>query len=245
VRLAVLRHVDPDEGPLRREQPLASALTSSVLPTPVGPRNRKVPSGRSPSASPDARAAHRVGHGLDRGLLPDDAPVEILLEPEQPLVLAGDQLADRDARARRDHRGDVGLPDHGAVALRCVGGLAELGQAGLELVDLGLQPGRLLVVLGVHRGLLGRGGLGQPGAQPARLAARGDAPQAHPRGGLVDQIDRLVGQPVLRDVAVREPGGGLERGVVDGSVVVVLVARAQAVQDGDRLLDGRLLDHHR
>jgi hypothetical protein len=45
----------------------ASDLASSVLPTPVGPRKRNEPVGRSGSASPARRAAHRVRdrpHGL-------------------------------------------------------------------------------------------------------------------------------------------------------------------------------------
>ena len=42
----------------------ASALASSVLPTPVGPRNRNEPVGRSGSEMPGPGPAHRVGHRL-------------------------------------------------------------------------------------------------------------------------------------------------------------------------------------
>ena len=63
--------------------------------------------------------------------------------------------------------------------------------------------------------------------------------------GLVDEVDRLVGQEAIGDVAVRQHGRGDERRVLDLDAVVDLVALAQAAQDADRVLDGRLVDHHR
>ena len=57
----------------------ASALVSSVLPTPVGPRNRNEPMGRFGSCKPGARAAHRVGDGAHRFVLADDARFERVL----------------------------------------------------------------------------------------------------------------------------------------------------------------------
>jgi hypothetical protein len=50
---------------------------------------------------------------------------------------------------------------------------------------------------------------------------------------------------VLADVAVAQPGRGLERRVVDHDGVVLLVGAAQPVQDRHGVLDGRLLDRHR
>jgi hypothetical protein len=66
-----------------------------------------------------------------------------------------------------------------------------------------------------------------------------------PRGGLVDQVDRLVGQEAVGDVAVRQLGGGDQRVVLDAHAVVVLVALLEAAQDRDRVLHARLLDEHR
>ena len=63
-----------------------------------------------------------------------------------------------------------------------------------------------------------------------------------PRGGLVDEVDRLVGQEAVGDVAVGEHRGGDERGVTDPDAVVRLVALLQAAQDADRVGDGRLTD---
>ena len=63
--------------------------------------------------------------------------------------------------------------------------------------------------------------------------------------GLVDQVDRLVGQEPAGDVAVREHGGRHERRVLDPHPVVHLVALLQPAQDPDRVLDARLLHQHR
>ena len=61
-------------------------------------------------------------------------------------------------------------------------------------------------------------------------------------GRLVDEVDRLVGQEAVGDVAVREDGRRDQRRVLDPDLVVLLVALAQAAQDRDRVLDRRLAD---
>ena len=60
---------------------------------------------------------------------------------------------------------------------------------------------------------------------------------AEPAGGLVDEVDRLVGQEAAGHVAVGQHRGGDEGGVLDAHAVVDLVALLQAAQDGDRVLD--------
>ena len=60
--------------------------------------------------------------------------------------------------------------------------------------------------------------------------------------GFVDEIDGAVGQPVVAQVAGRELGRGLERGVGVADAVMLLVAAAQAGENPDRLLDRRLVD---
>ena len=59
------------------------------------------------------------------------------------------------------------------------------------------------------------------------------------------EIDGLVRQEPIRDVAVRQDRGRDERGVLEPHVVMNLVAFAQAAKDRDRVLDRRLADHHR
>ncbi len=65
------------------------------------------------------------------------------------------------------------------------------------------------------------------------------------RRRLVDEVDRLVRQEPVGDVAMRQHGRGDERRVLELHAVVDLVALAQAAQDRDRVLDGRLADQHR
>ena len=59
--------------------------------------------------------------------------------------------------------------------------------------------------------------------------------EADAGAGLVDHVDRLVGQAAAGDVAVGQLDGGLERLVGDLDAVVRLVAVAQAAEDLDRL----------
>ena len=77
------------------------------------------------------------------------------------------------------------------------------------------------------------------------LDRRGVDLHPQPRRRLVDEVDRLVGQEAVGDVAVREHGGGDERGVADADAVMRLVALLQAAQDRDRVLDRRLVDEDR
>ena len=63
--------------------------------------------------------------------------------------------------------------------------------------------------------------------------------------GLVDEVDRLVGQEAVGDVAVAEHRRRDERGVADAHAVVRLVALLQPAQDRDRVGDRRLADEDR
>ncbi len=74
------------------------------------------------------------------------------------------------------------------------------------------------------------------------LGRRRHAPDAKARAGLVDQVDRLVGQEAVRDVAIGEVRRRHERLVGDRDLVVLLVTVAQAPQDLDRVGERRLLD---
>ena len=70
----------------------ASDFASSVLPTPVGPRNRKLPMGRFGSAMPARRALDGLGHQAHGLVLSDHALVEDLVQVQQLLALALHQL---------------------------------------------------------------------------------------------------------------------------------------------------------
>jgi hypothetical protein len=95
----------------------ASALHSSVLPTPVGPRNMKEPYGRFGSRQAGARTADRVRHRADRLVLADHAFMQLLLDMQQLVALALHHARDRDAGGARDHLGDLLGADLGAQQL--------------------------------------------------------------------------------------------------------------------------------
>ena len=67
---------------------------------------------------------------------------------------------------------------------------------------------------------------------------------ADARGRLVDQVDGLVGQLAVGDVAVRERGRGDDGGIGDLDLVMDGVALLEAAQDRDRVLDRRLVHQH-
>ena len=288
----------------------ASARASSVLPTPVGPRNRNEPIGRPGSLRPGAGPADRVGHGLDGLVLADDPLVQALLHADELGRLALHQAADRDAGPGRDDVGDVVRPDllleQGARALEAgegllldrqpvaeflVGPVLELGGRGevgfafglldarrerLELrlrgADRGdrgllafpallhaagdlLEVGQLLLedrepgLRGVV-GLLAQGlaldlELDPSALELVELDRHGVDLHAQPRRRFVDEVDGLVRQEAVGDVAVRQRRGRDQRRVGDADAVMDLVALAQAAQDRDRLLDRRLVHEHR
>src|SRR5436190_4903058 len=66
-----------------------------------------------------------------------------------------------------------------------------------------------------------------------------------PGGRLVDQVDRLVRELPVGEIALRHDRGRDERGVLDLHLVEILVALAKTPEDRDRLLHGRLRDQDR
>ena len=62
--------------------------------------------------------------------------------------------------------------------------------------------------------------------------------------GLVDQVDGLVRQEAIGDVAMRQLGRRHDRRVGDLDAVVDFVALLQAAQNRDGVFDRRLVDQH-
>src|SRR5215211_8282565 len=159
----------------------------------------------------------------------------------------------------------------GALVVELALGALELHARGVEpLAQLAVALGLLLLALplGLHAGELlaqvgelaldllpplGRGLVALDGDQldlelldpPADLVDLGRHRRdldRDARGGLVDEIDRLVGQEAVGDVAVRQRRRGDQSGVRDRDLVVRLVALLEPAEDGDRRLDARLAD---
>jgi hypothetical protein len=96
------------------------------------------------------------------------------------------------------------------------------------------------VLVGEHS--LGELELDLPALEDVDLRGHGVQLDRQAAGGLIDQVDRLIGQETVGDVARRQLRGGDERGILDLDAVVFLVPLLQASQDRDRVLDGRLAD---
>ena len=186
-----------------------------------------------------------------QGLLLDRQPVaEFLVGPVLELGGRGevglafgllDARRERlELRLRRADRGDRGLLAFPAL-LHAAGDLLEVGQLLLE----DRQPGlRGVVGLLAQRFALDLE-LDPPALELVELDGHRIDLHAKSRRRFVDEVDRLVRQEPVGDVAVRQGGGRDQRRVGDADAVMDLVALAQAAQDRDRLLDGRLVHEHR
>ena len=268
------------------------------------------PIGRLGSLKPGAGPHHRVGHRLDRLVLPDNALVQMLLEMRKFLDLALHQARDGNAGPSCDDLCDILFVDFfldqpGSPARRRVARLGlgkflfqrgersvlqfgDLVQVVLALGFFDLEPGlldlrldgselfdRALFALPLRlQGVALVAGLGQFLLQPLQPVARGrvglaleslaldlelhyaavDLVQldrhrfllgAQLGRRLVDQVDRLVGKEAVGDVAFGENRRGHQGGVLDADAVMDLVAFLESAQDGDGVLDARLIDHHR
>src|SRR4051812_1048316 len=248
VLLHVLGHVDTDHRVLVAEQELGERPRQLGL-SHAGRAEEDERAGRALGIlEARARAADRLGDDLDRRVLAHDALVELLLHAHQLLGLGLGELEDRDAGPHRDDVGDLLLADRRALA--ALAGLPGVLEVALLVRELALAIAKvrgLLELLVLDRGLL---------VAPRRLDLLLELPvdgrgghrlDAHARGGLVDEVDRLVGQLPVGDVPVRELGGRLQRLVGDVHLVVLLVAVAQALEDlhglvGRRLVDADLLE---
>jgi len=135
--------------------------------------------------------------------LSDDPLVQLVFHPKQPRGLFLGELEDRDASPRRQDLGDLligdlrddihvaGLPF--ALAIRLLREQRLLPIA---------QRRSLLEVLRVDRALLLASHGGNPLVELAKVRRRRHAADAHSRPGLIDQVDRLVRQEAVGDVAV-------------------------------------------
>ena len=169
--------------------------------------------------------------------------MQLVLQLEQPVPLGLGELGDGDAGRARDDVGDVGERDLGDLAAVDPGGgpgelRADLGDPVAQLARplvLLVGDGLVLVALQLFEALL----------QPAPVGGRGARAQPHPGPGLVHEVDGLVGQEALGDVAVGQLHRGPQRLLGVAHLVVGLVPVAQPVQDLDRVGAARLGHHDR
>ena len=125
---------------------------------------------------------------------------------------------------------------------------------GLQGVPLGLQIGQFF--LQCLEALLGGGvflffegfalnfQLQDAALEVFQLFGHGFDFRAELGGGLVDEVDGLVGKKTIGDVAVGEDGGGNEGGVLDADPVMDFVPLPQAAKDGNGVFHRGFLDEN-
>ena len=238
-----LGHVEADERVFAAKEILGERLGELGLARAGGTQEDKAAAGTTRVLERRAATAHGLGDGLDGLVLADNAGLEHAFGLQQATALA---LGERGNRHARGHGHDVGNLTHvdgerAGVELGGPGGLGfgEFNLGGLLLLG---DLGGLVHVIALG-GLL-RGGLellytmlGL--AHRLGRAIRGDASAGT---GLVDEVDGLIGQEAILDVAVGKVRCGLDSTLRIAHMVVLLVARLERGQDLDRVLDARLLD---
>ncbi len=171
--------------------------------------------------------------------------MQLVLHADQLLRLGFGQLEDRDPRPHRDDVGDLVLAYLGLL-LGLLGApvLLELLLLLRQLPLLVPQRRGLLELLRLDRVLLLGAHALDLVLELAVARRRRHRLDAQARAGLVDQVDRLVGQLPVLDVAVGQHRGGAQRVVGDLAAVVRLVAVAQPTQDLNGVVDRRLVHPH-
>ena len=211
-------------------------------------------------------SAHDLGDLIGGHLLVQALAVLLLLRLERGLGILNLLLQARDhgvaqlgrtaqvAIARRALLFALGLIELALELLHVVDGVLLVEPAGLLHVELFLNLGDFLAqglqtLLGGVVGLLHErlfldlqlGELTRGGVDLDRHAVELHAQAAC---GLVDQVDGLVGQEAIGDVAIGEVGSCHERAIGDVHAVEDLVLLLETTQDRDGVLDGRLAHHH-
>ena len=128
----------------------------------------------------------------------------------------------------------LGLP----ARLLLVEAVLELGEL---LRELGEPVARELVVLLLERHLLDLH-LHDAAAQIVERRRHGVDLRADHGAGLIDEVNGLIRQETVGDIAVGERGRRDQRVVVDAHAVEDLIALFQAAEDGDGVLHRRLID---
>ena len=170
--------------------------------------------------------------------------MQLVLHVHEPLGLGLGELEDGDARPHRDDVCDLLLAHLGLLGLRRLAApaLLELALLLRQLALLVAEARRLLELLRLDRRLLVLAHLLDLFLELAVTRRCGHRADAQSRRGLVDQVDRLIGQMAVLDVPVGQLRGRRERVVGNLAAVMRLVAVAQPAQDLNRVVDRRLLD---
>ena len=235
--LHVFGHIDPDHGVLVTEHGLCQRLAQFRLAHAGGAQEQETADGTLGVLQTHTATANGPGHGLYSLVLTHHTLMKDILHVQQALALVLCQTGHRDTGPTRHHSGDVLRVDV-PVLLIILAALVTLDLHLLLVVLLDVpQLGGLLKVLGVDGGVLVLGQGVDLLLQALEFLGGFLLLHPHPAGGLVHQVDGLVGQEPVIDIPGGQLHGGLQCLVGDVQLVVLLILLPQALQD----LQGSLL----
>ena len=246
VLLRELGHIELDQRILITEEELGQSLRKLRLTNTGRAGEDEGATGTLGVLQAASSTTDRLGQSLNRGILTDDALVQLVFHLEQLRGLGLGQLEDRNTGRHRQNLGDIVLADLGDRLARAItpAGFLLLALFG-QLLLLVTKSSGLLEVLIVDRGLLIALHFGDLLVQLTQLRRRGHAGNTQASTGLVHQVNGLIRKEAVRDIAVGQLGGGLDRGIGNDDAVVGLVAIAQALEDAHGLFDAGLVNLHR
>ena len=198
-----LTHVDLDEVIIRTEEEVSQGLRQLGL-THTGRAGEDEGTGRTARILEACTgAADGAGDGLDRLVLANDALVQLLFHVEQTVGFLLRQLQHRDAGPVRQNLGDL--------VLAYLGDFLQVARAPLlfllcallaQLALLIAQAGCLLKVLGIDGRFLFLADLSDTVIDLAQALRRGHALDAHTSTSLIEEVNGLIRQETVIDVAI-------------------------------------------
>ncbi len=242
----ILRHIEADHGGGVPEHDLGQGPAQLGFADSGGTQEQEGTDGTARILQAGPAPPDRPGHGLHRRVLSHDPLLQEFVQPSEPLALSVLQLLHGDPgpfgddfrHVLRRHLGGTVLPH---VPLFVPSGLQLAGHA-LFLVPEG---GRPLVVLPEDGLLLLRRHGPELFLQLPDRGRRSETGEALLAGRLVDEVDGLVGQTPVPDIAHGQGNRRPHRFVRDPELVVRLVFVPQAEEDPLRLLRRGLSHRHR
>ena len=205
--LHVLRHVEADQRRLIAEEELGERLGELGLPDARRAEEDERTGRPLRVFQAGTGAADRLGDRLDGVFLTDDPLVQLVFHSQELCGLLFGQLVDRDTGPQREDLGDRFFVDF-VEQVETDGLASRLHRlpASKEFFFLVAQTAAFFELLAFDRFLLLRT-TSAISASSLFVLRRGlHALDAQTRAGLVDQVDRLVGQDAIGDVAIGEVG---------------------------------------
>src|SRR5699024_4488944 len=231
VTVVILTHVDLDERVVLTEQELRQRLGQLRLADTGRPGEHERAGRTARILHPAPGATDGLRHRLDGVVLTDDALVQLRLHPHQPRGLFLGESEHGDAGPVRQHLGDLLLVDlRDDVEIAFLPLLLPLLLLLDQVLLLITQLRGTLEVLAVDGRLLVAPHIGDLLVDLTQVRRRGHPTDTHPGTRLVDQIDRLVRQVTVIDVAVGQRSSRGQRRVRDRNPVVCLVTVPQALE---------------